>query len=210
MGIAKKVTKTNHLPSKDDGRFPVYSHQFNELVDVVNELEPSDGNLAVTSLTADTVTTDTLVVTETQISTNVVEKTVEVTLTATEIVGTAAGDLGHTGGAILVTAPTSAYALEFVSATLIYDFDTAAYTGAGANDLVIRIGTTSVSSAIADADLLLAAGDQVVHVRALSAADYDLPVGSSINLKSTAVTQPGTAAGVIRAIVTYRQITTNL
>lgn len=140
----------------------------------------------------------------------VTEYTKLVTITSAQIVGTAAGDLGHANGATLVAAPSSDYALEFVSATLIYDFATAAYTGAGANDLVIRIGTTSVSSAIADADLLLAAGDQVVHVRALSAADYDLPVGSSINLKSTEVTQPGTAAGVIRVLITYRVITTGL
>lgn len=29
----EKVTKGNHLPSEGDGRFPVYSKQFNELVD---------------------------------------------------------------------------------------------------------------------------------------------------------------------------------
>lgn len=45
MAIAKKVTKTNHLPSEGDGRFVVHSKQFNELVDVVNELQPSDGEL---------------------------------------------------------------------------------------------------------------------------------------------------------------------
>ena len=231
MASAKKVTSVNHLPAVGDGRFPVYSKQFNELVDVVNDLSGADGVLQADTITEETpgsgVTVDGVLLKDCgaeftglvdlsgstagiQLSTNVVEIVKEVTLTATEIVGTGAGDLGHSGGAILVAAPSSAYALEFVSATLIYDFNTAAYTGAGANDLVVRIGTTAVSSAIADADLLLAAGDQVVHVRALSAADYDLPVGSSINLSSTAVTQPGTSAGVIRAIVTYRQITTNL
>lgn len=146
----------------------------------------------------------------TVISTNVTEYTVEVTLTATEIVGTGAGSLAHANGATLVAAPTSAFALEFVSATLIYDYDTAAYTGGAGDDLTVYIGSTAVSPAVATADLLTASGDQVVHLRALAAADYDLPVGSSINLQATEVTQPGTAAGVIRAIVTYRQITTNL
>jgi len=145
-----------------------------------------------------------------QISTNVVEHTTEVTLTASEIVGTGAGSLAHANGAILVAAPTSDYALEFVSATLIYDFDTAAYTGGAGDDLTVYIGSTAVSPAVATADLITAAGDQVVHLRALSAADYDLPVGSAINLQATEVTQPGTAAGVIRAIVTYRVITTGL
>ena len=30
---AKKVTKGNHLPGKDDDRFVVYSKQFNEAID---------------------------------------------------------------------------------------------------------------------------------------------------------------------------------
>lgn len=40
MAIAVKVTKDNHLPAVGDDRFPVYSKQFNALVDVVNDLEP--------------------------------------------------------------------------------------------------------------------------------------------------------------------------
>jgi len=52
---------------------------------------------------------------------NVTEFTVLTTLTATQIVGTAAGDIGNANGAILVAAPSSDYALEFVSAVLIYD-----------------------------------------------------------------------------------------
>lgn len=43
---AKKVTEDNHLPGTGDGRFVVYSKQFNKLVDVVNELEPADGTLS--------------------------------------------------------------------------------------------------------------------------------------------------------------------
>lgn len=54
MATAKKVTDDNHLPGTGDGRFVVYSKQFNKLVDVVNELEPSDG-----SLVADTVSEST-------------------------------------------------------------------------------------------------------------------------------------------------------
>ena len=110
----------------------------------------------------------------------------------------------------LIAAAGAGYAHEFVSAVLIYDFDTAAYTGAGSDDLVIRVGTVSVSPVIADADLLLAAADQIVHVRALAAADYDLPANAAINLKSSAVTNPGTAAGVIRVHLTYRVHTTGL
>jgi hypothetical protein len=46
MATAKKVTEDNHLPGTGDGRFPVYSKQFNKLVDVISELEPSDGTLS--------------------------------------------------------------------------------------------------------------------------------------------------------------------
>jgi hypothetical protein len=52
MAIAKKVTASNHLPGEGDARFPVYSKQFNELVDTVLELEATDGDLTVTDLTA--------------------------------------------------------------------------------------------------------------------------------------------------------------
>ena len=100
--------------------------------------------------------------------------------------------------------------MEFVSATLIYDYATAAYQGGAGDDLVIRVGTTAVSPAVATTDLITAAGDQVVHLRALAAADYDLGVGSSINLHATEVTNAGNATGVIRAYVTYKVITTGL
>ena len=49
--IAKKVTASNHLPGKDDARFPVYSKQFNELVEVVKQIEPTDGDLTPATVT---------------------------------------------------------------------------------------------------------------------------------------------------------------
>ena len=42
---AKKVTAANHLPGEGDARFPVYSKQFNELVDVFLQIEGTDGVL---------------------------------------------------------------------------------------------------------------------------------------------------------------------
>lgn len=135
-------------------------------------------------------------------------KTVTVTLTATEIVGTSAGDIGHANGAILVAAPSSAYALEFVSAVLIFDYATAAYTG-GANDMVIRVGTVAQTTAMTDTNCITANGDKVFRLGAI-ATEKSLPVGSTINLAGTAFTNPGTAAGVLRVKVTYRTITTGL
>ena len=184
--------------------------------------EAARGKLNTVLLSATTLTTGTLdadslnidgdIVVSGGISSTatVIEYTALVTLDTLEIVGTDAGDIGHANGAILVAAPSSDYALEFVSAVLIYDYATAAYTGGAGDDLVIRIGSTTVSPAVATADLITATGDQVVHLRALSAADYDLPVGSTINLNATEITQPGTAVGVIRVHITYRQHTTGL
>jgi hypothetical protein len=126
-----------------------------------------------------------------------------VVLTATEIVGTAAGDIGHSAGAVLVAAPGATKILEFVSAVLIYDFATAAYTG-GNNDLVIRQGTTAVSAAIADADLVGDSADDIAFVNALSAADIKLTANSTLNLAGTAYTNPGTAAGTLSVRVAYR------
>lgn len=54
MATAKKVTEDNFQPGTGDGRFVVYSKQFNKLVDVVNELEPSDGNLVAGTISEST------------------------------------------------------------------------------------------------------------------------------------------------------------
>lgn len=138
--------------------------------------------------------------------------TQEITLTATEIVGTAAGDLGHASGAVLVAGVSSAYAMEFVSAVAIYDFGVAAYTGGG-NDTTINIGSggAALTGVVTSANLLGAAGDKVVVFNQLSTAALPLSVGTGLSMNSvTAWTQPGTAAGVLRVQVSYRLHTTGL
>lgn len=138
--------------------------------------------------------------------------TEEVTLTATEIVGTSAGDLGHASGAVLVAGVSSAYAMEFVSAVAIYDFATAAYTGGG-NDTTINIGSggSPLTGVVTSANLLGAAGDKIVIFNPLSTAALPLSVGTGLSMNSvTAWTQPGTAAGVLRVQVSYRLHTTGL
>jgi len=166
------------------------------------------GTLAVSGITT---TSGNLVAENISLQSGVVDKVASTTLTATEIVGTAAGDVGHASGATLVAAPGAGYALEFVSAVLIYDYDTAAYTGGG-DDNVIQNGSTAtaLSAAIAGADLLEAAGDKIVQVNALAATDQALVENMPLSLKGTALTQPGTAAGVLRCHVAYRVHTTGL
>ena len=165
------------------------------------------GNLAVTSgkIGANAVITAKIAddaVTSDKIDQGVIQ-TIKKTLTAEEIVGTEAGCIGHTAGAVLVAAPGEGRCLEFVSAVLSYKFNTAAYTGGG-DDLVIRQGTTTVTAPIAKADLLLDTEDDIAYVNALSAADIKLTANSTLNLKGTALTQPGEAAGTLDVFLTYR------
>lgn len=139
---------------------------------------------------------------------NVTQFTDLVTLSATEIVGTDAGDIGHASGAILVASPGSDYILQLVSAVLIYDYLTGAYTGGG-DDTVIQLGTVAQTAPIAGADLLEAAGDKIVSLSPLGAVDLPATVGTTLNLQGTALTA-GTGAGVLRVYITYNVITTGL
>lgn len=195
----------------------------NEIIDAVNELAPSSGTLEADTISEETtgagVTVDGVLLKDNKVTAsggisqgtvNVTEFTVLTTLTAAEIVGTAAGDIGHANGATLVAAPSSDYALEFVSAVLVYDFATAAYTG-GADDLVIALGSggAALTTAITDANLIKAAGDKVLRISAI-ATETPLTVGTAISLRGTAYTNPGTAAGVLRVYTTYRVVTTGL
>ena len=91
--IAKKVTASNHLPAEGDARFPVYSKQFNELVDVILQLEGADGIL----------TADSIVVAGSASGTNAVTLTAgDLTLTDGHIVVTE-GNLTLTDGGIVLT-----------------------------------------------------------------------------------------------------------
>ncbi len=147
----------------------------------------------------------------TTVSTNVTEYTTETTLLVPEIVGTDAGNIGHSAGATLVAAPGAGYALEFVSAVLFYNYDTAQY-GGGGDDTVIQNGSTAtaLTAAIAGADLLEAAGDKIVQVNALAASDQALVANKPLSLQGTALTDPGTAVGTLRCVVKYRKHATGL
>jgi hypothetical protein len=132
--------------------------------------------------------------------------TEERTISAAEIVGTSAGDLGHANGVELVAAAGSGYALEFISAIAIYDFGVAAYTGGG-DDTSIRLGGggAAITGIVTSANLLGAAGDKIVRFDPLSTAALPVSVGVNISMNSTtAWTQPGTAAGVLRVQTSYR------
>lgn len=198
---ATKITPTSVLKGSTPAEaLPVISKDFNKVVDDLDAIDSRLEDVEAGNF-PDGVTMGT---------TNSQEFTVLTTLTAAEIVGTAAGDIGHASGAILVPAPGAGFALEFVSAVFVYDYATAAYTG-GADDMRIRVGTVSHIAAMTDANILTAVGDKVYSVSPLNSTEKSLPVNSTINLYSgTAYTNPGTAAGVLRVYTTYRKIATGL
>lgn len=167
-----------------------------KIIDASGNVIANPGSIGTTELADDAVTSA-------KTTPSLIQETT-VTLTPTTIVGTAAGDLGHAAGVVLVAAEAGKIH-EFISATLSYDFDTAAYTGGG-DDLVIRQGTTAVSAPIASADLLGDTADDIAFVSALSAADVKLTANSTLNIASTAWTQPGTAAGTCKVHVLYRTV----
>lgn len=172
---------------------------------LVGDITAGAGSIGTTEIADDAITAEKLAaeaVDNAAIDADMIQ-TAKVTLTADEIVGTGAGCIGHSAGAVLVAAPGEGKVLEFVSAVLSYNFDTAAYTGGG-DDNVIQLGTTAVSPVIAGADLLEASGDKIVQVTAIGDADVALTANSALNLHGTALTQPGEAAGTLDVFITYR------
>jgi hypothetical protein len=130
-------------------------------------------------------------------------------LTAAQIIGNSAGTLGHANGVELVPAPGAGYVFELISAVLVLDYAGAAYTGGG-TDLYIRVGTVNECAAITAAQLVNSAADAILGLNLL-ATNVVLTANTNINLKcTTAFTQPGSAAGLLRYKVSYRTIATGL
>lgn len=137
--------------------------------------------------------------------------TATATLTAATIVGNTAGTLGHASGVTVVPAPGAGKTIQFISAVLIYDFATAAYTAGDDTMILLYPGFNTLSGAITKASLLGAAGDKIVALYPLTTAGVPMVVNTGLALAiTTAFTQPGTAAGVCRVSVNYRILTTNL
>lgn len=103
-------------------------------------------------------------------------------------------------------------AIEFISAVLIYDYNTAAYTGGG--DVTLEYsGGAAVTTTITAANSFAAAGDKVFSMMRLNAAGgYTMPVNTGLDITNAtgAFVDPGTAAGVGRLHITYRVHTLGL
>jgi hypothetical protein len=140
-----------------------------------------------------------------------VEEFVElITISAADIVDTAAGKFGHAAGYPLVADPGAGKIAELVSATVVFDRATAAYTDGG-NITINENGGAALTGLVSAANSLGAATDKVATFVPLAAAATVRTVNKGLNLvTSAAFTQPGTAAGVVRAYVRYRIVTTGL
>lgn len=135
----------------------------------------------------------------------------EVSVASAAITGTSAGQLGHANGVVLVAAPGAGIAIEFVSAVVINDFDTAAYTGGGNVTINYAAGGAAVSSVVSYANSIGAGADKIALVIPVAPTNNQLAANVGLNLvAASAPTQPGTAAGVVRVKVAYRLHTTGL
>ena len=112
----------------------------------------------------------------------------------------------------VVAAQGAGTVIELVSATSIYDYDTAAYTGGGTVTLEYASGAT-LTTTVSAANSFGAAGDKVYRMVHLNAAGgYSMLVNTGIDItNATGVfVDPGTAAGVARIKVAYRVHLTGL
>lgn len=132
-------------------------------------------------------------------------------ISAADIVGTASGQLGHANGYVLVPSYGSDKVVELVSAIVIMEYGTAAYTAGGNTTVNISGGGAALTGLVSNANFIQASANKIVQFVPLAATFNVLVADKGIALVSaSAPTNPGTAAGVIHYKVTYRVHTTLL
>lgn len=135
----------------------------------------------------------------------------EATISAADIVATAAGKLGHAAGYPVVAAPGAGLAIEFLSGVVILDFGVTAYTDGGNVTFNYSGGGAAVSGAVSAANSVGGSADKTALVLAVAPTNNQLTANAGINLvAATAFTNPGTATGVVRVKVAYRVHVTGL
>lgn len=132
-------------------------------------------------------------------------------ISSANITGTSSGQLGHANGVELVAAGGTHVINQLVYAVLINDFSVAAYTGGGNTTINIGSGGAALTGLVSNANFIQAGADKVIEFVPLAATFNTYTENKGINLvTASAPTQPGTAAGVFRYIVGYRQLSTGL
>jgi len=131
------------------------------------------------------------------------------TISPANIVGTAAGQLGHANGVEMVSAGDADTVTQLVSCMIVNNFGVAAYGGGGNIAVAIGGGTTALTGIAASFDT--AASDTIMELVPLAATKLTHTKGRGLNLiDSGAPTQPGTATGVFTYVVRYRRVKTGL
>jgi hypothetical protein len=134
-------------------------------------------------------------------------KVVEVSINAADIVATGAGKFGHANGYPIVAAPGTTKYIEFISASLVFDYSTAGYTGGG-NITVNATAGSAITGLVSAANSVGATADKFVQFYPLTTAGVVVVANTGLSLvAASAFTQPGTAAGTIKVRVTYREHT---
>lgn len=206
-----KITTLLHTkyPKAGDNK-TVKVKYWNDLMDDLDELLPSDVAISadtVSEKTAGTgVTIDGVLLKDGAISngtTKVVEKTVEVALTAANLIAMYAAPV------TVVAAPGTGYALNFKSAVLVYDSTATAFTSGGVITINYGSGGAACSSNLA-ATFLTGAGDKVWNLEKLNAAGgFTMPVNVSLVI-TNASGAFATGTGVCRLQITYTVHETSL
>lgn len=137
----------------------------------------------------------------------------EVTIPAADIIAVGAGKFGHAQGYPLVVGAGAGTAIEFISATLIYDQGVKAYTAGGDTTVNWESGGAILSTKVETGEFCAHNGDTINNVQALvPAVGIPLLVNTGINLATTVAFADGGvgAIGVVRAKVVYRVHATGL
>lgn len=130
-----------------------------------------------------------------------------VSLTAADIIDTAAGKLSHANGLICVPAAPTGYVNVWHRTIVSYTFATAAFTGGGNTTVNIGAGGAALSGLIATTTLWQNASSIIQMFVPLSTVAFPITTATSINLKTaSAITNPGTAAGTCKVYTWYSQV----
>lgn len=126
-------------------------------------------------------------------------------ISAANIVGTGAGQLGHANGVVLQAAPGANVALQPIAFGLYYTFGVAAYTAGGNLTVNWGAGGAALTGLVSAANSVGAASSKAVMFFPLATAGVAIVSNMSLNLvSSVAFTQPGTATGTIAWELWYR------
>lgn len=212
-----KITRDNHFLGfkTPSDTVIVRAKSFNDLKDDFDVLRPSDTSIKTNTVSEVTpgagVTIDGVILKDNKVtatggvglSTNVEQYTVEVNLSAADLIAM------YTTPVQVVAAPGAGYALNFRNAVLIYDSTATAFTGGGVITINYGSGGAAQSSNLA-ATFLTGAGDKVYNLERLNAAGGLTMAVNTALVITNASAAFATGTGVCRLQITYTVHATNL